>query len=171
MTRQEAVKALKLLNKDALPVAEHMALDMAIAILPKVEKLEAELAAIKEKWIASEKWRKAYQEAKHKLFEMGGGFAEAAMDVMPCNESTLDQWFRAEYVHRDALDNANAELAAAKRDAARLDLLLKTEWVVVKTVPRGLFIVRNKNMQHMSPPCDTPRAAIDAAMGAADATT
>lgn len=91
-----------------------------IKMLERIAALEAELADIKRRWEKSERWRKAYQDGKSKLYAMEGAIAEAAMECLPCNEAQMDQWFRQEYVHRDALDNANKELAAER---ARLDYI------------------------------------------------
>ena len=60
-------------------------------------------------WETSEKWRKAYQDAKERMYSAGAEIAEFAINHMPCNESQVDSWFRREYIHR----GASAELLAA----------------------------------------------------------
>jgi len=112
--------------------AADLALDLRDA-RARIVALESELAEArkwKAKWETCEKWRKAYQEAKGELFAMGGEIAEAAIQHMPCNEATVDRWFRAEYVHKTAFDAITAELAEARKDGERLDWLAsRTHWV------------------------------------------
>jgi len=96
-------------------------------LLERITKLEAELAEArqwKDKWETCEKWRKFYQEAKGKLYAMGGEVAEACWNHMPCNEAQIDQWFRGEFVYKEAYDRVGAELEAARKDSERLRWIL-----------------------------------------------
>ena len=112
-------------------------------------RLEAELAEArqwKEKWETCEKWRKFYQEAKGKLYAMGGEVAEACWNNMPCNESQVDQWFRAEFVYKAAYDRVSSELAEAramgdryqKADDAAVQLLEKAKMTL--EVPAAEYV-------------------------------
>jgi hypothetical protein len=97
--------------------------DLSVRAGASCDALRVELETAKEwrlKWETSEKWRKAYQEAKGNLYSMGGEIAEAATQHMPCNETTVDRWFRAEYVHMDAWHALRARAEAAEAHCAAM---------------------------------------------------
>lgn len=95
----------------------------------RIAELDAALAQQKQMYEQEAKWRKAYQEAKGKMYALGGQVFEAAWNLMPCNESQIDSWFHTEYVYREAYEKLEAQLAEAKKDGERLardrDTLLK----------------------------------------------
>lgn len=128
LMRQCAIADARLATNAGLNSIDEYALDLRDA-RARVAKLEAELAQQKRMHEHEAKWRKAYQEAKGKMYEAGGEMLEFAMNNMPCDEGHLDSWFRQSYVHRDAHDNLRAELEAqlaeARRDGERLDFLIE----------------------------------------------
>ena len=85
----------------------------------RIAELEAALAQQKQMYEQEAKWRKAYQEAKGKMYEEGGEIGQFAIDNMPCNEGELDLWFCKIYVSREAYDSLKAELEAALAEARR----------------------------------------------------
>lgn len=86
----------------------------------RIAELEAALAQQKQMYEQEAKWRKAYQEAKGKMYQAGGDIGQFAIGNMPCNEGELDLWFRKIYVSREAYDSLKAELEAQLKAAMSL---------------------------------------------------
>jgi len=73
------------------------ALDERDEALAKLRKTEEAL-------LASENFRRAYQDGKGNLYAMGGIIAEAAMQYLPCNEGGIDR-FSARLARRMEVDD------------------------------------------------------------------
>lgn len=78
----------------------------------EAESLTKERDGLKNAYENEAKWRKAYQEGKGKLYELGGVIADAAMAHLPCNEAGVDRFFRQHYVTTAAAQQVrkNSEL-------------------------------------------------------------
>lgn len=52
---------------------------------------ESQIDELKRVLLASETWRRAYADAKYRMYSMGGEMADYAMAFMPCSEGPLER--------------------------------------------------------------------------------